>query len=232
MKNGLWTWTYTLRNAFVVSGQSSWLQNQRSWFDSRRYQIFWEVGLERGPLCLASTIEELLERKRSGSGLEKRDYGRRDPLRWPHDTIYPQKLALTSPPKGGRSVGIIRCGLRSRSYDYQLLKNHIDKHCKALGVRLMESFHGQIILQSNNMNPDLFMQVSAIMWALMHSQMVTQLSAHDHVQHYNHQTVTRRSTYSQYVPATPKQSSHVSDTATGFICSAGYTTGYIYSATI
>jgi hypothetical protein len=37
------------------------------------------VGLERGPLNLVSTIEELLERKSSGSGLENREYGRRDP---------------------------------------------------------------------------------------------------------------------------------------------------------
>jgi hypothetical protein len=36
------------------------------------------VGLERGPLSLVSTSEELLERKSSGSGLEKRDYGRRE----------------------------------------------------------------------------------------------------------------------------------------------------------
>jgi hypothetical protein len=34
----------------------------RSGFDSRRYQIFWEVvGLERGLLNLVSTIEELLK---------------------------------------------------------------------------------------------------------------------------------------------------------------------------
>jgi hypothetical protein len=39
------------------------------------------VGLERGPLSLVSTIEELLGRESSGSGLEKRDYGRRDPPR-------------------------------------------------------------------------------------------------------------------------------------------------------
>jgi hypothetical protein len=33
-------------------------------FDSRRYQIFWEVvGLERGPLSLVRIIEELLEWK-------------------------------------------------------------------------------------------------------------------------------------------------------------------------
>jgi hypothetical protein len=30
-------------------------------------------------------------------GLENRDYGREDPLRWPRDTLYQLKLALTSP---------------------------------------------------------------------------------------------------------------------------------------
>jgi hypothetical protein len=44
--------------------QSSWLQIQRSGFDSWRYQIFSRVvGLERGPLSLVSTIEKLLGRK-------------------------------------------------------------------------------------------------------------------------------------------------------------------------
>jgi hypothetical protein len=43
-------------------------------FDTRTYQIFWEVGgLERGPLSLVRTIEELLEWKSSGSSLENRD---------------------------------------------------------------------------------------------------------------------------------------------------------------
>jgi hypothetical protein len=35
------------------------------------------MSLERGPLSLVSTIEELLERKSSDSGLESRNYGRR-----------------------------------------------------------------------------------------------------------------------------------------------------------
>jgi hypothetical protein len=78
-------------------------------FDSWRYQIFWEVvGQERGPLSLVSTIEELLEGKSSGSGLENRQYGHRDPLHWPCDILYPQKLTLTSPTSGRRSVGIVR----------------------------------------------------------------------------------------------------------------------------
>jgi hypothetical protein len=37
------------------------------------------VGLERHPLSLVTTIEELLGRKGSGSGLENLEYGRRDP---------------------------------------------------------------------------------------------------------------------------------------------------------
>jgi hypothetical protein len=60
------------------SGQSPWLQMQRSGFDSWHYQIFWEVvGLERGPFSLVSTIEVLLGGKSSGSGLESREYGRK-----------------------------------------------------------------------------------------------------------------------------------------------------------
>jgi hypothetical protein len=107
------------------SGQSFWLQIQRSGFDSRLYLIFWEVvgldgrsvgvvrsrtkatelllllsllvGLELSPISLVSTTEELIGRNSSGSGLGNREYGRGDPLHCPHDTLYQQKLALTSP---------------------------------------------------------------------------------------------------------------------------------------
>jgi hypothetical protein len=37
------------------------------------------MSLERGSLSLVSTIEELFGRESSGSGPEKREYGRRDP---------------------------------------------------------------------------------------------------------------------------------------------------------
>jgi hypothetical protein len=53
------------------------------------------VGLERGPLSFVSTTGELLGRKRSGSGLEIREYGRRDP-------------SVTSPTSDGLSVDIAR----------------------------------------------------------------------------------------------------------------------------
>jgi hypothetical protein len=100
---------YLLVKTLWPSSQSSWLQIQRSGFDSWRYQIFWEaMGLKRGPLSLVSTIEEVLERKSSGSGLEIREHGRRDPSRCPRRTFYPQMFAIISPTSGVRSVGIVR----------------------------------------------------------------------------------------------------------------------------
>jgi hypothetical protein len=55
------------------------------------------VGLERSPLSLVSTTEELLERKSSDSGLEKRDYGSRGSVELTTWHLYPKKLALTLP---------------------------------------------------------------------------------------------------------------------------------------
>jgi hypothetical protein len=95
-------------------------QIQRPEFDSRRYQIFLEaVGRERGLLSLVSTTEELLERKSSDSGLEIREYGRRDPSRWPRGTLYPQKFALTSLTSDGHSVGIVRS--RTQATEFNLV---------------------------------------------------------------------------------------------------------------
>jgi hypothetical protein len=88
---------YNLRNNGAINinslcGLVVRVPGYRSWspgFDSRRYQIFWEVvGLERGPLSLVRITEELLEWKSSGSGLRNRG----DPLRWPRDTPLSAKV--------------------------------------------------------------------------------------------------------------------------------------------
>jgi hypothetical protein len=48
-----------------ICGQRSWLQIRRPGFDSRHYQNKKKVlGLERGPLSLVSTTEELLDKKK------------------------------------------------------------------------------------------------------------------------------------------------------------------------
>jgi hypothetical protein len=48
------------------------------------------MGLQRGPLSLDSTIEELLGRNGSGSGLESLEYDGTDPSRCPRGILHRQ----------------------------------------------------------------------------------------------------------------------------------------------
>jgi hypothetical protein len=124
------------------SGQSSWLQIQRFGFDSRCYRIFWEVvGLERGPLSCEYNwggIWKKMYRLR----FRRREYGRRDPSRWPCGTFCPQKLALTSLTSGGRLVGIVRSRIQATEflsliYMCVFVRAHIKEALKTLQL---ESF--------------------------------------------------------------------------------------------
>jgi hypothetical protein len=65
---------------------------------------------------LQKFIRLFLQLVLSHPGLENRDYGRGDPLRWPRDTHYQIKLALTSPEGCGRSVGIVRLRTKTREF--------------------------------------------------------------------------------------------------------------------
>jgi hypothetical protein len=135
------------RSPLWSSGQSSWLQIQTSGFDSRPYQIFWEVvGLERGPFSFVRIIEELLERKVAARVQKTEINGREESLRWPRDTPYPLKLALTSAKSGGRSLGIVRaCGLKPRSWFLFVCiraKNVRNQSCRTnLNIRLVFSLN-------------------------------------------------------------------------------------------
>jgi hypothetical protein len=63
-------------------------------------------------------------------GLEIREYGHRDPSRWPRGTIYPQKLALTSPRSGGRSASIVHLQTQAKEFwcrNYKLVIAHTIK---------------------------------------------------------------------------------------------------------
>jgi hypothetical protein len=107
--------------------KSSWLQTQRPWFDSRRYQLFWEVlDLERGPLSPVSTIE-LLGRKSSGFSLESREYCRSEPSLRSRDTLYPQKSALTPPTNDGRSVGIVHSWTQATEFCFVSFSFFVDR---------------------------------------------------------------------------------------------------------
>jgi hypothetical protein len=102
------------------SDQSFWLQIQRS---RVRFQTLPDFqtssGLERDSLSLMSTIEQLLGRNISGSGLENREYGHVNPLRLPREILYPQKLVITSTTSGGRSAYIVR--LRTKATELVIL---------------------------------------------------------------------------------------------------------------
>jgi hypothetical protein len=47
--------------------------------------------------------------------------GHGDSLRWPRDTLYPLKLALTSPTSDGRSVGIVRWRTKASKFVFFLV---------------------------------------------------------------------------------------------------------------
>jgi hypothetical protein len=62
-------------------------------------------------------------KKSSGSCLENREYGRRDPSRWPRGTLYPQKLAIASPTSGGRSIGIVRSRTQTMEFSFLVFRD-------------------------------------------------------------------------------------------------------------
>jgi hypothetical protein len=131
----------TMRLPLWSSGQSSWLQIQRSGFDSRCYQIFWEiVGLERGPLSLVSTTEELRGGKKSDSGLEIREYGQRDLSCWPHGTLHPLNFSLTSPTSSGHLVSIVR----SRTQATEFVGTMKGTYCHCLQAKIIWSSRNRV----------------------------------------------------------------------------------------
>jgi hypothetical protein len=73
--------------------------------------------IERGPLSLLRSIEELLERKSSVSRSRKTEKTVVGIRFADHVTpLYPQKLALTSPTGGGLSVGIVRSRTKATEF--------------------------------------------------------------------------------------------------------------------
>jgi hypothetical protein len=80
------------------------------------------VGLERGPLSLVSTTEELLERKSSGYGLENRDTAI-GICRTDHATPFPEKLASC-----GRLVGVVRSRTEATEFNFLVVSSSFYCH--------------------------------------------------------------------------------------------------------
>jgi hypothetical protein len=101
------------------SGQSFWLQIQRS---RVRFQALPDFLRNSGSGTGSTQPREGNWRatwnKSSGFGLKTEIKDRGNPLRCPRDTLYPQKLALTSPISGGRSVGIVPSRTKATEFSH------------------------------------------------------------------------------------------------------------------
>jgi hypothetical protein len=82
------------------------------------------VGLERGPLSLVSTIEELHGRKSSGFGLESREYCHRAQSHRPRSSIYPQNVGTNFADKQ-RSLDKFARGLRPWSLVFFICTHYV-----------------------------------------------------------------------------------------------------------
>jgi hypothetical protein len=133
LTNSLYLFIYDLvtRPPLWSSGQSSWLQIRRPGLDSRHYRKK-NSGSGTGSTQPREYNWGATWQKRSGSCLENREHGRRDPSRWPRGTLYPQKLAITSPTSGGRSVGIVRS--RYQTMEFVCLFFYLVTQCQYLGL--------------------------------------------------------------------------------------------------
>jgi hypothetical protein len=76
------------------------------------------VGLERGSLSLMSTTEELLGGNSSGSGLESREYGRRDSSRDHTAPSIRKRVGTSFADKRRCSVGIVRLQTEAIEFFY------------------------------------------------------------------------------------------------------------------
>jgi hypothetical protein len=73
--------------------------NRESWKLLRQEKL-----LSASCYCILLRISEVCPWR---NGLETQEYGHGDLLRWPHDTLYMQKLAPTLPTSGSRLVSIV-----------------------------------------------------------------------------------------------------------------------------
>jgi hypothetical protein len=129
------------------SGQSSWLKMQGS---RVRFPGTTKKSSGSGTGCTQPREYNWGATwwKSSGSCLENREYGRKDPSRWPRGTLYPQKLAISSPTSGGRSVGIFRLRTQTMDFFYPCMILHTHTHTGARANSLARITDGMKVFWS------------------------------------------------------------------------------------
>jgi hypothetical protein len=116
----------TLKNGIIAHGSPLWSSGQSSWLQIQRSRVRFPTlpdFLRSSESGMGSSLpreytQELLGRKSSGSSLESWEYGLKDLSRWPRGTLCPQKLSSTSPPSGGHSVGIVLSRTQATEFVY------------------------------------------------------------------------------------------------------------------
>jgi hypothetical protein len=97
-------------------------------------------GVHSASWVLMSITEELLGRNSSGSGQENREYNRGDPLHWPRNTLYPQKLVLLHQEAAVARSAQFAGGPKPRSFFYlfiYLLTSTVCRFCEWLPGRAL-----------------------------------------------------------------------------------------------
>jgi hypothetical protein len=74
----------------------------------KTYFILFHIKTKNDNRSFKMQINSQSKKLKLSPGPEYREYGHRDPSRWPCGNLYQQTLAPTSPTSGRRSAGIVR----------------------------------------------------------------------------------------------------------------------------
>jgi hypothetical protein len=107
------------------------------------------VGLERGSLSLVSITEELLEWKSSGFESGRPRLTAMGICCTVHVTLYPQKLAVSSPTSSGRSVGIVRLQTTAMEFSFINIQRVTFRLCTEMQI----GFRVTYLLLLSDFNP-------------------------------------------------------------------------------